>query len=402
MSMTFWDGATWVDPGTLTYWDGASWATPGEASVWDGTAWVPCWTGGITASDDNYLGVSGGTGLMNAMFDARELGVPLTVTGTWGLELNAIWIPDGVTVIATGAKFNHTPTARFKNAAAWPATTMPDTCGGYDGGSFTWTGGEFNGGGDGIFTLSHSPGFTISSTVMYNYCTDSNSGHAIEINSSGGPNDLAGSDYRVKILGNFFRGVQSQRSNSNDEPLHYDWAWNGSGCAGAEDHTMCHNLLLSGNSFHRLDESGAWEFGLCAIGGHRMSSDSYGDMGNAGIPNPADGEPAERHNFFLIEDSTIHGAVGSTGTSPNKGAIHLWNVRDVIVRNNNLHGCTPDRLVTGWDADPIDLNGSPANISISGNTHDGAPVTITMPPGNTTGGLATEPANWLDDGDDED
>lgn len=347
---------------------------------------------GIYTDDGSYQGTPGGSGLVNAMFAARNANLPLYVKGTWSLSLNTMWIPDGVSVYcAAGTKFNHTPTARFRNAAAWPATSMPDSCGGYAGGGFFWDGGEFNGGGDGIFTISHSSGFTIQNTRMYNWSSDTGDGHAIEINSSGGADNLNGTSYRVHILNNQFLGLGlGQRTNSNDEAVQWDWAWKGSGCGGAEDHTMCHNIRIAGNTSHRFSEG--WDgiqnagFSLCFTGGHRMSSGSYGLMGNAGVANPSDGYPAERHNWVLIEGNNVHKAVGATsGVSPDKGAIALWSTRDVIVRNNNFYACTDSRLVSGFD-ETQNLNSSVVNISISGNTHNGAAKTITMPASNTTGG----------------
>lgn len=152
---------------------------------------------------------------------------------------------------------------------------------------------------------------------------------------------------------------------------------------------MCANVRIAGNTFHRYSES--WDgkqndgFALCAIGGHRMSSASYGDAGNAGVNNPSNGEPSERHNWLLIENNAIHKAPGGTETSPNKGAVALWNWRDVIVRNNDFYACTASRLVSGWDATK-NLNSADCNITITGNRHNSAGVTITMPADNTTGG----------------
>jgi hypothetical protein len=159
---------------------------------------------------------------------------------------------------------------------------------------------------------------------------------------------------------------------TNDEAVQYDFSWDGSGGDSPYDETMTHNRYIASNTFHRLDESGTWQFALCAIGGHRGSF----------------GEPTERHNGFLIENNAIHGAVGATANvSPDKGAIALWNARDVWVRNNAFYGCTGSRLVSGWDANANrDLNDATMNLNLSGNTHDGNAVTITMPTSNTTGG----------------
>lgn len=347
----------------------------------------------IRTDSGSYQGVAGGTGLVNAMRAARSANLPLWVYGTWNLELDNIWIPDGVSVYCQpGVKFNHTPMARFRNADKWPATSMADSTGGYNGGSFFWDGGEFDGGGDGIFTLSHSPGFTIQNTKMYNWSADGGDGHAIEINSSGGANANFGV-FNVNILNNQFLGLGlGQRTNSNDEAVQWDWAWQGSGCAGAEDHTMCHNIRIAGNTSHRLTE--AWGsisglvnggFAKCFTGGHRMSSASYGDMGNAGLANPSDGYPSERHNSVLIENNAIHAAVGSTETTPDKGAIALWMTRDVIVRNNNFYSCTDNRLVSAIDKTQ-NVNSAVVNITITGNTHNGVAKTITLPSATDTGG----------------
>lgn len=333
-----------------------------------------------------------------AMIAARQQGKPLRLTGTFDVYTN-VYIVDGLEIRAQGATFNVNTkdgaynAGRFRNGRAWPNTgalTTADTK--YSAGGFTWYGGTFNGNGDGIWTISHSPGFTVDGATFYNWASDTNDGHAIEINSSGGNNDLAGTGWRVNVLNCRFAGLPNgQRTNSNDEALQYDWAWQGSGVQGAEDHTMCHNIRVAYCTFDRL---AAWSslnngYALCAVGGHRMGGGSYGDMGNVGIANPADGEPSQRHNWLLVEHNTIYNAKGATsGVSPNKGAVALWNVRDVIVRNNAFHNCTDTRLVSAWDANTNRvLTDSYMNISISGNTHNGVAKTITMPSdSHTTGG----------------
>jgi len=294
---------------------------------------------------------------------AAGAGLPLRLTGAFTVDCR-LRIPSNVTVNATGATFSFTKSGRIRNATNGSG-------GGYThAGGFVWDGGTFVGAGNGVFTISHSPGFTIRNATLYAWADATDDGHAIEINSSGGPHtpDV----YSIEITGNTFLGVTGQRANSNDEAVQYDFSWDGSGGDAPFDDTMTHNLHIANNTFHRLDESGAWEFSLCAIGGHRGSA----------------GEPAERHNGFLIENNSIHGAVGATvDVSPNKGAIALWNARDVRVRNNAFFGCTSSRLVSGWDAnDARNLNDTAMNLGFSGNTHNGSAVTITMPASNTTGG----------------
>jgi len=289
--------------------------------------------------------------------------LPLRLTGTFTVNC-VVRIPSNVQINGQAAAFNFTKDGRIRN-------NTNGSGGGYThAGGFAWDGGTFVGAGNGIFTISHSPGFTIQNTVQYAYAAADDDGHGIEINGSGGPHTP--NTYTVQIIGNTFLGVTGQRSNSNDEAVQYDFSWDGSGGDAPYDATMCANLHIANNTFHRVDESGTWQFALCAIGGHRGSA----------------GEPAERHNGILIENNAVHGAVGATANvSPDKGAIALWNARDVWILNNAFYGCTSSRLVSGWDANANrDLNDSTMNINISGNTHNGNAVTISMPASNTTGG----------------
>jgi hypothetical protein len=309
--------------------------------------------------------VAGGdcNSLQGGLDQSASTGLPLRLTGTFTVNC-AVRIPSNVQINGQAATFNFTKAGRIRNKTNGGG-------GGYShAGGFVWDGGTFLGAGNGVFTISHSPGFTIKNTVQYAYAEATDDGHAIEVNSSGGPHTPH--TYTVHITGNSFLGVTGQRMNSNDEPVQYDFSWDGSGGDGPFDGTMTHNLYIGYNTFHRLDESGTWQFALCAIGAHRGGA----------------GEPTERHNGILIEHNQIHGAVGATANvSPDKGAIALWNARDVWIRNNAFFVCTSSRLVSGWDANSNrDLNDATMNINISGNTHNGNAVTITMPASNTTGG----------------
>lgn len=293
---------------------------------------------------------------------AAAEGKSLRLTGTYHVYTN-VYIPDDLVIDATGAKFyvnseeakegGKYNAGRFKNASNGDAP-------GYGAaGWWTWTGGEFDGNGEGIFTLSHSPGYTIQNATFYRYCSSGNTGHAIETNSSGGDNDLNG-PYNVKILNNTFLGTdRGQRSNSNDEPVHWDWNWDGSGAAAPVWHkgdpvntgtqTMCHNVLIKGNTFHRRAEGNGWAFAKCAIGGHDASDSDF--------------DPEYRHNHIMIEENNIHGAVGSTEVSPNKGAIHLAWARDVVVRKNRLLGGVAKRYITAEDAKDEDYCSASGNVS---------------------------------------
>lgn len=349
-----------------------------DASQPDATILLPCGDGTCDSSEDcsqceedcgtcspMEVWVDGGS------CEELQAGMDLAATTAMPLRLSSIFtvdctirIPSDLQVDAQIATFELTKTGRFRNKRNGSGGEYSHA------GGFVWNGGMFVGAGNTIFTISHSPGFTISNTTQYAYADANDFGHSIEVNSSGGPHTP--NIYTVQIFGNTFLGVTGQRLNSNDEAVQYDFAWSGSGGDSPFDNTMTHNLRIANNTFSRLDKSGNWEFSLCAIGGHRGSA----------------GEPPERHNGILIEDNTIEGAVGATAAvSPDKGAIALWNARDVIIKNNTLVGGTLQRLISAWDANPNrDLNDATMNIQISGNTHNGSPVEITMPTSNTTGG----------------
>ncbi len=301
--------------------------------------------------------------LQQGLNQAAAAGLPLRLTGTFTVDCR-VRIPSDVDVDATAATFLFTKAGRIRNA-------LNGSRGGYShAGGFVWDGGVFVGAGNGTFTISHAPGFTIRNSTMHGWADATDDGQAIEINASGGAHTPG--VFSIHIVDNTFLGVTGQRANSNDEAVQYDFSWDGSGGDAPFDATMTHNVEIARNTFHRVDESGDWQFALCAIGGHRGSA----------------GEPAERHNGFLIADNAIHGAVGATANvSPDKGGIALWNVRDVVIRNNAFFGATATRLISAWDANPDRaLNDATMNIAISGTTHNGRAVTVTMPSSNTTGG----------------
>jgi len=296
-----------------------------------------------------------------AMDSAASQKKTLRLTGSYAVYTN-VYIPGGLTIDATGATIyvnSETAASGAKyNSGRFKNKSNNDAAGYGAAGWFTWIGGTLDGNGEGIMTFSHSPGYTIKGATFYRYCSSGNTGHAIETNSSGGANDLNG-PYNVQILDNQFLGTdRGQRSNSNDEPCHWDWNWNGSGAAAPvwdigdtvneTTQTMCHNILIKGNRFHRKSESGGWQFAKCAIGSHDASDSAY--------------DPEYRHNHILIEDNEMHGAAGSSEVSPNKGAIHLAWARDVVVRNNVLKGGTAKRYVTA------ETSKDAGYCSASGNT----------------------------------
>jgi hypothetical protein len=306
----------------------------------------------VVASDNSWGGQTGTAGLVAAMRHARSVGLPLRVTGWWGIG-GTVWIPDGLTIRAHEAHFALT-SGRFRNSDPWPATSMAGSTGGYGGGGFAWEGGTFDGGGDGIFTLSHSPGFSITGATFYNWCNTGSDGHAIEINSSGGADNQLGEyeGFTVNVNYNRFGGVHGQREWSNDEPIQWDFAWNGSGNAGKDDFTKCHNVQIVGNVFH-INFGGGPQFALCAIGAHDPSAASIAEIEAAGgWSGGSAGSPIDRHNHFRIAANEIHGATGYAGNQlkHDKGAIHVHRTRDVWVTGNQFLGCSPTRLVTGWNA----------------------------------------------------
>jgi hypothetical protein len=239
------------------------------------------------------------------------------------------FIPSNVYITATGANIKLTGGA-IKNVAPADCGVVGDNHYTHAGG-FTWDGGTiYRDAGDTLMSFAHAPSLTIKNVTFYRYAASNNTGHAIEVNSSGGPNLGTSSNagtgpYTVRIINNRFLGTdQGQRSNSNDEPIQYDWAYS-TGAAAAKvcpnqsdvlASTMCHNVEISGNTFHRVAETGGWQFGLCAIGGHKSADNIVGTRRL----------PKNRHNNFLIANNEIHGAVGSTGTNPDKGAIHVTPV----------------------------------------------------------------------------
>ncbi len=311
----------------------------------------------------SYVTVNGGHchDIQAGMDAAVAQGKTLRLTGTFYVYTD-VFIPSNLSILATGAKFNVNNCNGVYNAGRFKNATNGNAAQYGQAGWFVWDGGEFDGNGRGIFTISHSPGFTIKNTTMYRYCSSTYAGHAIEANSSGGADNVTG-PYNVQILNNNFRGTDlGQRDNSNDEPIQFDWNWDGSGASAPVWHVgdpisqatqvMCHNFLIEGNTFHRLSESSPWNFAKCAIGGH--------DSADSRIV------PTYRHNHFLIRGNTIHGAVGSNLTSPDKGAIHLFRVRQAVVQNNTIVGGTSGRYVTAEVASDV------STCSASGNSPSGA------------------------------
>lgn len=259
------------------------------------------------------------------------------------------FIPSNITITATGASIKLTG-GSIKNAAPTSCGVVGDNHYTHAGG-FTWDGGTlYRDAGDTLMSFAHAPSLTIKNATFYRYCSSTNSGHAIEINACGGPNlgtnPAAGTGpYTVRIVNNAFLGTdQGQRTNSNDEPIQYDWAYS-TAAAGAKvcpnqsnvlASTMCHNVEISGNTFYRYATTGSWASALCAIGGHKPADPISGTKRL----------PTNRHNNFLIANNQLHEAIGSTGTNPDKGAIHLFALRGVTVSGNAFHLCTPSRLVS--------------------------------------------------------
>jgi hypothetical protein len=339
----------------------------------------------VTVPAPTYVTLNGGTHVeLEAKMReaASHPSKTLRLTGTFHLYGNAE-IQAGITIIATGAKFNCN-----RNLGAYskpgdahqPGKFINENgsgLGGYDhAGWFVWDGGEFDGNGEGCFTISHSPGFTIKNATFYRYCADQDyfswgDGHAIEVNSSGGPDNKSGLNgtFNVLIQGCTFLGTDmGQRAWGNDEPVQYDWSWDGSGGRAPYDGTMTHNMRVTGCTFHRYSEGATasgeggdvgkwtnwqWRFAICAIGAHNPGSTL---------------RPTERHNHLQFDNNAIHGADGYRGSllAFDKGAIHSHAARQVWVVNNQFYGCGGGNggyQVTAQDATDVTYNETP-----SGNT----------------------------------
>ena len=288
--------------------------------------------------------VSGGHchDIQAGMSAAAAAGLPLRLAGTFHVY-TSVYIPDNLYIDATGSMFyvNKHTDGSF-NAGRFRNDPKGNAAGYGQAGGFTWVGGTLDGNGGGIFTISHSPGFTIQGATMYRYCSTAVNGHAIEVNSSGGADNVSG-PFNVRILSNTFLGTDlGQRANSNDEPVQFDWNWGGSGASAPvwnpgdpvseSTQVMCHNVLIDGNVFHRVSESAPWEFAKCAIGGH--------DSADSAVV------ATYRHNHFQISNNVIHGARGSNGTNPDKGAIHIYRVRQASAIGNQFYGGAVNRIIT--------------------------------------------------------
>ena len=260
-----------------------------------------------------------------------------------------IYLPSNITITATGASIKLTG-GSIKNDAPASCGVVGDNHYTHAG-NFNWDGGTiYRDAGDTLMVFAHAPSLTVKNATFHRYCSSTNNGHAVEINACGGPHQgtsaSAGTGpYTVRIVGNTFLGTdQGQRTNSNDEPIQYDWAYSTSASAAKVcpnqsnvlASTTCHNVEISGNTFHRLAATGGWEFALCAIGGSKTATPI---SGTARLP-------VNRHSNFLIANNNINGAAGSTETNPDKGAIHLFALRAVTVSGNVFTDCTPSRLVT--------------------------------------------------------
>ena len=337
---------------------------------------------------DSYVRLNGGNhvDLEAAMRSATNAGKTLVLTGTFHLYGNAE-IPANANVIATGAKFNCNRNygAYSRPGDAHESGKLINDNGAGGGGYthagwFTWDGGEFDGNGESCFTISHSPGFTIRNATLYRYCANQSyfswgDGHAIEVNSSGGADNGTGQGgtFNVLIQNCTFHGTDmGQRAWGNDEPMHYDWSWDGSGGRAPYDDTMSHNVRITGCLFHRHNEgatvSGAgvggwtdwqWRFAICGIGGH----------------NPAGTlRPANRHNHFQFDNNSIHGSDGYAGNqlSFDKGAIHSHAVRQCWVVNNSFYGCGGGNggwQVTAQDSTDVTYNQTPSGNGSNNGGH---------------------------------
>jgi hypothetical protein len=227
-------------------------------------------------------------------------------------------------------------------------------------GGWTWSGGSLDGANLAThgFSLAHCPGATISGAVVGNTCLK---GHAIEINSSGGPPNskhieaMTDADFTIKVLGCHFRGVVSRRSNDCDEAVHFDYAWTGATYAVLNDGTVSNNVLIAGCIF---DRSGPTAFPYSVgVGAHKFAT----------APSAGEAAPVALHSRIKIAGNTFTG-ITPVGLAHERGSVHIRGMTQVIVEGNRFTGCA-----FGITMEPIRLPaayGQPSDFLLRGNTFD--------------------------------
>ena len=225
-------------------------------------------------------------------------------------------------------------------------------------GGWTWSGGSLDGANLSThgFSLAHCPRATISGVSVWNTCLR---GHAIEINSSGGPpsskriDAMTDADFTIKVLGCHFRGVVDRRSNDCDEAVHFDYAWTGATYAVLNDGTVSNNVLISGCTF---DQSGPTAVPYSVgVGAHKFAT------------SPAAGEaaPVVLHSRIKITGNTFTG-ITPMDVAHERGTVHLLAMTQVVVESNRFTGCA-----YGITMEPLGLPakfGQPSDIFLRGNT----------------------------------
>lgn len=227
-------------------------------------------------------------------------------------------------------------------------------------GGWTWTGGSLDGANLSThgFSLAHCPRATISGATVWNTCLR---GHAIEINSSGGPPNskridaMTDADFTIQVLDCHFRGVVDRRSNDCDEAVHFDYAWTGATYAVLNDGTVSNNVLVSGCTFDRSGPT-AVPYSV-GVGAHKFTT------------SPAAGEaaPVALHSRIKIAGNTFTG-ITPVDVAHERGAVHLRAMTQVIVEGNRFTGCA-----YGITMEPIGLPdrfGQPSDFFLRGNTFD--------------------------------
>lgn len=225
-------------------------------------------------------------------------------------------------------------------------------------GGWTWSGGSLDGANTAThgFSLAHCPRATISGAVVWNSCLK---GHAIEVNSSGGPPRSGGidamvdADFTVKILGCHFRGAVNRRSNDCDEAVHVDYAWTGATLGVLNDGTVSNNVWIAGCTFDRSGPT-AVPYSV-GVGAHKFST------------NPPAGEaaPVALHSRIKISGNTFTG-IYPVDVAHERGAVHLRAMTQVIVEGNRFTGCA-----YGITMEPVSLPasfGQPSSVFLRRNT----------------------------------
>lgn len=319
-----------------------------EADAQAGTWMIPC---GAPAATINRL-------LAEAGAHAAATAGRGTVTfpdGQAHLLDEPLVVPADVDVVAGSAVLI------AAHAGPMVVNSLAGATGQYTGaGGWTWSGGYLDGANlatHGI-SLAHCPRARIAGAVVWNTCAK---GHAIEINSSGGPpsakrvDAMLAADFTIQVVGCHFRGVVDRRSNDFDEAVHLDYAWTGSTPGVTNDGTVCNNVLVSACTFDRSGPT-ALPYPV-GVGAHKFSV----------TPPAGEAAPVALHSRIRIAGNTFIG-ITPVAVGHERGTVHVRGMTQVVVEANRFTRCT-----YGITMEPLRLParyGVASHYFLRGNTFD--------------------------------